>query len=176
MHILNFCLQSYFNYFKWCRKNSDFCVFFSNRGRKTEKKGEKCTFSKKKQENIWWIQKKWVPLHRNSEITLLRAKTTLKSSLKITKQIGVWCNGNTADSGPAFSGSSPDTPTKSQTSIEVWLFSFSYTWDSCPNNISLFYTFYFLALLPLKPAKTSCNPLKLKPAKTSWNLLKRLSS
>ena len=26
--------------------------------------------------------------------------------------IGVWCNGNTADSGPAFPGSSPGTPTK----------------------------------------------------------------
>ena len=26
-------------------------------------------------------------------------------------QIGVWCNGNTADSGPAFPGSSPGTPT-----------------------------------------------------------------
>ena len=24
---------------------------------------------------------------------------------------GVWCNGNTADSGPAFPGSSPGTPT-----------------------------------------------------------------
>ena len=28
------------------------------------------------------------------------------------KGIGVWCNGNTADSGPAFPGSSPGTPTK----------------------------------------------------------------
>ena len=27
------------------------------------------------------------------------------------KCIGVWCNGNTADSGPAFPGSSPGTPT-----------------------------------------------------------------
>ena len=27
------------------------------------------------------------------------------------QQIGVWCNGNTADSGPAFPGSSPGTPT-----------------------------------------------------------------
>ena len=27
------------------------------------------------------------------------------------KGIGVWCNGNTADSGPAFPGSSPGTPT-----------------------------------------------------------------
>ena len=25
--------------------------------------------------------------------------------------IGLWCNGNTADSGPAFPGSSPGSPT-----------------------------------------------------------------
>ena len=31
--------------------------------------------------------------------------------VEVLKGIGVWCNGNTADSGPAFSGSSPDTPT-----------------------------------------------------------------
>ena len=29
------------------------------------------------------------------------------------KQIGLWCNGNTADSGPAFPGSSPGSPTVS---------------------------------------------------------------
>ena len=27
--------------------------------------------------------------------------------------IGLWCNGNTADSGPAFPGSSPGSPTES---------------------------------------------------------------
>ena len=27
--------------------------------------------------------------------------------------IGIWCNGNTADSGPAFPGSSPGIPTQS---------------------------------------------------------------
>ena len=34
---------------------------------------------------------------------------------------GVWCNGNTADSGPAFPGSSPGTPTKNQVakSLEI---------------------------------------------------------
>ena len=26
--------------------------------------------------------------------------------------IGLWCNGNTADSGPAFPGSSPGSPTE----------------------------------------------------------------
>ena len=33
-----------------------------------------------------------------------------KSVLKA--KFGVWCNGNTADSGPAFPGSSPGTPTQ----------------------------------------------------------------
>ena len=28
--------------------------------------------------------------------------------------IGLWCNGNTADSGPAFPGSSPGSPTKEE--------------------------------------------------------------
>ena len=28
------------------------------------------------------------------------------------KPIGLWCNGNTADSGPAFPGSSPGSPTR----------------------------------------------------------------
>ena len=31
---------------------------------------------------------------------------------KMQSKIGVWCNGNTADSGPAFPGSSPGTPTR----------------------------------------------------------------
>ena len=30
---------------------------------------------------------------------------------KLLLKFGVWCNGNTADSGPAFPGSSPGTPT-----------------------------------------------------------------
>ena len=34
-----------------------------------------------------------------------------RKSEMIAKGIGVWCNGNTADSGPAFPGSSPGTPT-----------------------------------------------------------------
>ena len=31
---------------------------------------------------------------------------------KLLLNFGVWCNGNTADSGPAFPGSSPGTPTR----------------------------------------------------------------
>ncbi len=40
------------------------------------------------------FEEKLVPLHPKS------------------KSIGIWCNGNTADSGPAFPGSSPGIPTK----------------------------------------------------------------
>ena len=36
----------------------------------------------------------------------IRNKRVLKT------KFGVWCNGNTADSGPAFPGSSPGTPTE----------------------------------------------------------------
>ena len=43
------------------------------------------------------VYKKVVPLHPQIEICY---------------NIGVWCNGNTADSGPAFPGSSPGTPTQ----------------------------------------------------------------
>ena len=38
----------------------------------------------------------------------IRNKRVLKT------KFGVWCNGNTADSGPAFPGSSPGTPTKQE--------------------------------------------------------------
>ncbi len=44
--------------------------------------------------------KKALPLHPQIEIC---------NCLK--QNSGVWCNGNTADSGPAFPGSSPGTPT-----------------------------------------------------------------
>ena len=46
------------------------------------------------------VYKKALPLHTQFRTTLISAVL-----------IGIWCNGNTADSGPAFSGSSPDTPT-----------------------------------------------------------------
>ena len=40
--------------------------------------------------------------------------------------IGVWCNGNTADSGPAFPGSSPGTPTKVLKDVAKKLFATSF--------------------------------------------------
>ena len=33
--------------------------------------------------------------------------------------LGLWCNGNTADSGPAFPGSSPGSPTERRGSQEI---------------------------------------------------------
>ena len=54
----------------------------------------------KKVSFIWQFSENAVILHSYSREALL-----------FTPKFGVWCNGNTADSGPAFSGSSPDTPT-----------------------------------------------------------------
>ena len=58
---------------------------------------KKHAVNKKKSTNILEVDRKDVTLHRNSEINL--------------SNTGIWCNGNTADSGPAFPGSSPGSPT-----------------------------------------------------------------
>ena len=42
-----------------------------------------------------------------------------------TKHIGIWCNGNTTDSGPVILGSSPSIPTKQSLFITNRLFSYS---------------------------------------------------
>ena len=53
--------------------------------------------------------------------------------------IGVWCNGNTADSGPAFPGSSPGTPTDRIAKmlkikhLAIFLFLFSRDFPVKPN-------------------------------------------
>ena len=67
----------------------------------------------KKRRKIWRVCNKVLLLHPYS-------RAMLPGTLHFLCLIGVWCNGNTADSGPAFSGSSPDTPTqKSSTSRNV---------------------------------------------------------
>lgn len=48
---------------------------------------------------MFWIKEKFVSLHR---------KTEMKCS------IGLWCNGNTTDSGPVIPGSNPGSPTTHQ--------------------------------------------------------------
>ena len=49
---------------------------------------------------MFWIKEKFVSLHR---------KTEMKCS------IGLWCNGNTTDSGPVIPGSNPGSPTNYKT-------------------------------------------------------------
>ena len=69
-------------------------------------------FSAKKCGKNLQFRKKAVPLHsemRNKRVSL--------------QDIGLWCNGNTADSGPAFPGSSPGSPTRER-ATNVALFSF----------------------------------------------------
>lgn len=59
-------------------------------------------FFAKKERKVFVIKKNFVPLQpqtRNKECESL-------------SDIGLWCNGNTTDSGPVISGSSPDSPTK----------------------------------------------------------------
>ena len=59
---------------------------------------------KKKRRKIWRVCNKVLLLHPYS-------RAMLPGTLHFLCLIGVWCNGNTADSGPAFPGSSPGTPT-----------------------------------------------------------------
>ena len=71
---------------------------------------KKHAVNKKNSTNILEVERKDVTLHRNSEINL--------------NIIGIWCNGNTADSGPAFPGSSPGIPTKRNLLHGKFLFCF----------------------------------------------------
>ena len=63
---------------------------------------ENLSIFKKFHEKVLVVSEKVVPLHPQIGTRLFY----------LQKGIGVWCNGNTADSGPAFPGSSPGTPTK----------------------------------------------------------------
>ena len=50
-----------------------------------------------------------------------------------TKHIGIWCNGNTTDSGPVILGSSPSIPTADiQSEASVFLFNLIGIW--CNGN------------------------------------------
>ena len=50
--------------------------------------------------------------------------TRNQGTTRLQYKIGIWCNGNTADSGPAFPGSSPGIPTKRERNLMVALFLF----------------------------------------------------
>lgn len=63
------------------------------------------------------VQKKCVSLHRQTKTRVWYSK------------IGIWCNGNTTDSGPVILGSSPSTPTQKiakQLKFSPWRFFFFY--------------------------------------------------
>ncbi len=49
------------------------------------------------------VKKKCVPLHSQNRNKELLSKHILN--------IGIWCNGNTTDSGPVIPGSNPGIPT-----------------------------------------------------------------
>ena len=53
-------------------------------------------FLEKKSAFLFWILKIFVSLHPQCK----------------NKNIGLWCNGNTTDSGPVIPGSSPGSPTR----------------------------------------------------------------
>ena len=56
--------------------------------------------NEKKLRKSLWVKKIAVSLHRQNQNGWFWWK------------IGLWCNGNTTDSGPVFPGSSPGSPTK----------------------------------------------------------------
>ena len=65
-------------------------------------------FLQKNTGKVLLVPKKAVPLHPQN-------------------RIGVWCNGNTTDSGPVILGSSPSTPTKKTAKslvVSAWRFSY----------------------------------------------------
>ena len=59
-------------------------------------------FFAKKERKVFVIKKNFVPLQPQ----------TRNKGCESLSDIGLWCNGNTTDSGPVISGSSPDSPTK----------------------------------------------------------------
>jgi hypothetical protein len=59
------------------------------------------SFFRKKLGKMLSVKKKCVPLHSQN-----RNKDFL-----IKQNIGIWCNGNTTDSGPVIPGSNPGIPT-----------------------------------------------------------------
>ena len=62
-------------------------------------------------------------------------------TLQQQKDIGIWCNGNTTDSGPVIPGSNPGIPTKSIFLLERCFFVLgSFVDESFPSRPSIFGT------------------------------------
>ena len=97
------------------------------------------------------IQKNVVPLHPQLRNNMLEIAMILGYGVMVTLQIlvlsflvrvrvsqlrllkigliefiGIWCNGNTTDSGPVIPGSSPGIPTREHLSFRKMLFSYIY--------------------------------------------------
>ena len=90
------CKKYFLSYLLHMQRYSLFCLF-ENKNRcflpkNDEKRKNFHFFQQKKSENIFFTEK----------------SCTFASQLSL----GLWCNGNTADSGPAFPGSSPGSPTE----------------------------------------------------------------
>ena len=76
---------------------------------------------------MFWFIKKFVSLHRKTEMQCL---------------IGLWCNGNTTDSGPVIPGSNPGSPTKLSDFFLIKAF-----WKLCFQE-AFFMLLSFLCLFP----------------------------
>ena len=88
--------------FPRCSVPSKLCFKGSVNWPKNKEKAKNLRFFINFPLKILVVPEKVVPLHPQNRTSEFSSK----------KLIGVWCNGNTADSGPAFPGSSPGTPTK----------------------------------------------------------------
>ena len=66
---------------------------------------------RQKQEKFAFFYKK-VPKNFGSSGICSTFAPAIRNKSVLKTKFGVWCNGNTADSGPAFPGSSPGTPTR----------------------------------------------------------------
>ena len=90
------------------------------------------------------IQKKTLPLHPHFEKKEVRKQ-----------DFGVWCNGNTTDSGPVILGSSPSTPTEDVASSKepaTFLFLTPYfvkIWEESNNFLKILrFSFFPLFFFP----------------------------
>ena len=90
-------------------------------------------------------------------------------TLQQQKDIGIWCNGNTTDSGPVIPGSNPGIPTKSIFLLERCFFVLgSFVDESFPSRPSIFCTtfskgfvFFLSYTYKKKPKCLGCTPAVL---------------
>ncbi len=77
-------------------------------------------------------------------------------TLQQQKDIGIWCNGNTTDSGPVIPGSNPGIPTKSIFLLERCFFVLgSFVDESFPSRPSIFGTTFRKGSVAFSSIKTA---------------------